>query len=59
MAPHRLAVGMTLVPNAMIATARERYWIIAHGIRMSSGMPAWRYRLRHARDIAACLETLR
>lgn len=48
-APHALAYGMTPEPVNLASTARDWpardvYWVVRHGIKMS-GMPAWDTRL--------------
>jgi len=47
--PDALAFGMTPAPASLVATAREWdakeiYWVVRNGIKMS-GMPGWAYRL--------------
>lgn len=48
-APHGIGMGMQPVPGPLVESAkkweaRELYWIVRHGIKMS-GMPAWEYRM--------------
>lgn len=48
-APQGIGMGMQPVPGPLVDSdkkweARELYWIVRHGIKMS-GMPAWEYRM--------------
>lgn len=63
-APEPFARGMTPAPAALVETARKRpakevYWAIRHGIKMT-GMPAWKYRLSEDQtwDLVAFLRVL-
>lgn len=49
MAPDAAVLGMTPIPGYLVSAgrempAREIYWIVKHGLKMT-GMPAWKYRL--------------
>lgn len=51
-APDGIGMGMQPVPGPLVDAdnkweARELYWIVRHGIKMS-GMPAWEYRMSEA-----------
>jgi mono/diheme cytochrome c family protein len=61
-APEPFALGLVPAPAALVATAREWpakeiYWVVKHGIKMS-GMPAWEYRMTDEEiwDVVAFVE---
>ena len=64
MPPSAIGLAMQPLPGPLLDAgqrweARELYWIVRHGLKMS-GMPAWRYRLSDADQwaVVAFVQTL-